>query len=354
MKTPVSFFDYHLPPEQIAQHSLEPRDHSRLLVLDRQTGETMHRHFYDIVDVLQAGDVLVFNVSKVFRARLPIGDFERMDLTRQNRTQGELFVLKIRSNVIEALLRPGKKYPIGSEITIGDHIFTVEKKDPDGVCILRTNLSVEEMFAVCEKYGKIPTPPYIEEKIGQDEQYQTVYAKETGSVAAPTAGFHFTPQLLKKLKNKGIQMEEVILHVGIGTFRPVQVEHIEDHVMHEEWVELKADAAGRIMQAKREGRRVIAVGTTTTRVLEGIAVGTSQAGGGHLLMAYTGPLNIFITPGFSFRVIDGLITNFHLPKSTLLMLVSAFAGRGHVLAAYDEAVDKGYRFFSFGDAMFIR
>lgn len=301
-----------------------------------------HERFSDIVDDLRAGDVLVFNTSRVFKARIPFAD------------DHELFVLRIHDGSIEALLRPGKKYPVGASIAVGGYEFAVASKDADGVCTITTHLSVDAMLAFCDANGEIPTPPYIEGKIEKDADYQNVYAKETGSVAAPTAGFHFTPELLTKLKEKGIQTEEVILHVGIGTFRPVQANHIEDHVMHPEWVELKADTAHRIMQAKREGRRIIAVGTTTTRVLEGIAKGTGEADVCHLLTAFSGELNVFITPGFTFRIIDGLITNFHLPKSTLLMLVSAFAGRENVLKAYEAAVFEQYRFFSFGDAMFIR
>lgn len=341
MPTPVAEFDYHLPEELIAQHPAEPRDSSRLLVLNRKTGETKHEIFSDIVDELREGDVLVFNATKVFRARLT------------NDAGVEMFVLRIEEGSAEVLLRPGKKFPVGSLVTMRDRAFLVKEKTPDGMVRVDTQMSASEMFAFCEAHGEIPTPPYVASKNITDAQYQTVYAKETGSVAAPTAGLHFTPELLDRLRAKGVQCEEIILHVGIGTFRPVQVEHIEDHVMHPEWVELKADVAQRIMKAKREGRRIIAVGTTTTRVLEGIAHRAGTADADHPLSAYADELNIFITPGFQFRIIDGLITNFHLPKSTLLMLVSAFAGREHVLAAYREAVEQKYRFFSFGDAMFI-
>lgn len=335
MPTPVAEFDYHLPEELIAQYPVEPRDSSRLLVLNRKTGETKHEIFSDIVDELREGDVLVFNATKVFRARLT------------NDAGVEMFVLRIEEGSAEVLLRPGKKFPVGSLVTMRDRAFLVKEKTPDGMVRVDTQMSASEMFAFCEAHGEIPTPPYVASKNIADTQYQTVYAKETGSVAAPTAGLHFTPKLLDRLRAKGVQCEEVLLHVGIGTFRPVQVEHIEDHVMHPEWVELKVDVADRISQAKREGRRIIAVGTTTTRVLEGIAAIRGE------LQGYAGELNIFITPGFQFRIIDGLITNFHLPKSTLLMLVSAFAGRENVLEAYRDAVSKKYRFFSFGDAMLI-
>ncbi len=234
-----------------------------------------------------------------------------------------------------------------SEVIFHGKVLKIKEKTIDGVVKIETGMSAEEMFDFCEKYGEIPTPPYVKGEKIRGEEYQTVYAKETGSVAAPTAGLHFTPELLEEIKNMGVQREEVVLHVGIGTFRPVQAEFIEDHVMHAEVVELRADVAERLNRAKQEGRRIIAVGTTTTRVLEGIA--TTQGS----LVAYSGELNVFITPGYTFKVIDGLITNFHLPKSTLLMLVSAFAGKEHVLSAYRYAVEKKFRFFSFGDAMAI-
>lgn len=346
MPTPVSEFEYALPEELIAQRPAEPRDSSRLLRLDRQTGEVVHGVFGDIVNELHAGDVLVFNATKVFKARL----------FNANRS-AEMFVLKIGEGTAEVFLRPGKRFPVRSRVRIGSDIvlsdfpvfreFEVVKKERDGVVHVKTGMTAQEMFAFCEEHGEIPTPPYVDGKDITDTQYQTVYAKESGSVAAPTAGLHFTPEIIERLRAKGVQIEEVILHVGMGTFRPVQSEFIEDHVMHAETVELTAGVADRLNQAKREGRRIIAVGTTTTRLLEGIVVTQGE------LAAFTGDLNIFITPGFTFKVIDGLLTNFHLPKSTLLMLVSAFAGKEHVLAAYKEAVEQKYRFFSFGDAMLI-
>lgn len=362
MPTPVSEFDYALPEELIAQRPAEPRDSSRLLRLDRQTGEVVHGVFGDIVGELHAGDVLVFNATKVFKARL----------LNANRS-AEMFVLKIGEGTAEVFLRPGKRFPVRSRVRIGSDIvlsespafreFEVVKKERDGVVYVKTGMTAQEMFAFCEEHGEIPTPPYVDAKDITDTQYQTVYAKESGSVAAPTAGLHFTPEIIERLRAKGVQIEEVILHVGMGTFRPVQSEFIEDHVMHAETVELTAGVADRLNQAKREGRRIIAVGTTTTRVLEGVAMfvetarravseDEKKATQGELA-AFTGDLNIFITPGFTFKVIDGLLTNFHLPKSTLLMLVSAFAGKEHVLAAYKKAVEQKYRFFSFGDAMLI-
>lgn len=338
MPTPISQYDYFLPETSIAQFPAEPRDASRLMVLNRATGAVEREGvFRDIVEELQAGDVLAFNVSKVFHARvsLPAG--------------GEVFMLRVREGGVQALVRPGKKYPVGAQVELPGGVFLkVTAKADDGLVELTSELSAADMFAYLDAHGELPTPPYVENEEIAEEQYQTAYAKVTGSVAAPTAGLHFTPELLERLRAKGVHMEEIVLHVGVGTFRPVQTEHIEDHVMHEEWVEVSAEVAERINAAKREGRRVVAVGTTTTRTLEGIAAQFGE------LRPYVGDLNLYITPGFSFRVIDGLITNFHLPKSTLLMLVSAFSTREGVMAAYEHAVAHGYRFFSFGDAMYIR
>ncbi len=335
MGTLIQDFNYELPEDFIAQTSIEPRDHSKLLILDRVTGKVQHTQFFNILDELQAGDVLVFNTSKVFKARL-LGDGV------------EVFVLRLKDGEIEALMKPGKKYPVGASVMLFGRGFTVLDKTADGIVRLKTEMSKNDILEFCDAHGEIPTPPYVSLSLDDESKYQNVYAKQVGSVAAPTAGFHFTDELLAKLKAKGVEMEEVILHVGIGTFRPVQTETLEEHVMHSEWVSLSTGTARRLKAAKAEGRRIIAVGTTTTRVLEGIA----HAHGG--LLSYEDDINIFITPGFEFKVIDGLITNFHLPKSTLLVLVSAFAGRESILKAYSEAKRNRYRFFSFGDAMFIR
>lgn len=333
MPTLVTDFSYELPEELIAQTPVEPRDSSRLLVLNRITGEVQHRpRFAEIIDELNAGDVLVFNVSKVFNARLQIDGFE-------------VFVLKVRDGEIDALVKGSKKLKVQGQ-KLGD--FEVVSKTEDGIVTLKTDRSALEMFEFCEKHGSVPTPPYVTTKLTDPERYQTVYAKSIGSVAAPTAGLHFTPELIKKARLKGVQIEEVTLHVGIGTFRPVQADHIEDHTMHAEFVEIDESTADRIRSAKKEGRQIVAVGTTTVRVLEGVVATIGE------LKSYSGEINMFITPGFEFKIIDGLVTNFHLPKSTLLMLVSAFADREHVLNAYRQAVDEKYRFFSFGDAMFIR
>lgn len=332
MLTPIADFDYDLPESFIAQASVEPRDQAKLMLVNRATGELAHRHIYDLVDLLKVGDVLVFNTSKVFKARIVDGGVE-------------VFVLKVADDGIECLLKPGKKFPIGAELVVHDRSFTVTDKTPDGVVMLKTGISATDMLAFCDQHGQVPTPPYVKGNDGTN--YQTVYAKEVGSVAAPTAGFHFTDELLAKLRTRGIQIEHVVLHVGIGTFRPVQVDTLEEHTMHSEWVSVSAETADRINIAKQAGRRIIAVGTTTTRVLEGVATKLGQ------LAAYEGDINMFITPGYDFKVIDGLMTNFHLPKSTLLVLVSALAGRENILRAYEEAKAQGYRFFSFGDAMLI-
>lgn len=343
----TDLFDYQLPADRIAQHSVKPRDHSRLMVVDRATGQWAHKHFFDIVEELQAGDVLVFNDTKVFRARL-FGKIGEQEI--------EVFLLRaLEPFVWEVLVKPGKRAPLGSVVTFATGwTGTVTAKKDDGVMTLKCSLNRDAVLAYTQEYGQIPIPPYVSELPDQLDQYQTVYAREVGSVAAPTAGFHFTQRLLDALDQKGVQREFVTLHVGIGTFRPMKTETIEAHQMHQEYVSIQADVAARINQAKQEGRRVIAVGTTTVRTLEGVAMLHSTGDVHAPLQAFTGDVNLFITPGFKFRVINGLITNFHLPKSTLLVLVSAFAGREQVLAAYQEAVKEGYRFFSFGDAMFLR
>lgn len=347
MKTDL--FDYHLPEGQIAQRSVEPRDHSRLMALDRQTGVWQHKRFFEIGTELRAGDVLVFNDTKVFRARMTAKIHGHPVL--------EVFLLRAADgNVWEVLIRPGRKVRAGDKFVFGDsdRLFgMIKEKREDGVVLVEFDRSPEHVIAYANAHGEIPVPPYVKEQPADLKQYQTVYAKETGSVAAPTAGFHFTERLLDELKAKGVQFEFVTLHVGLGTFRPVKTDTLEEHEMHREFVSLDAQTAQRINQAKREGRRIIAVGTTTVRTLEGVS-SFSHGCPSSPLSHFTGDINLFIKPGFEFKVIDGLITNFHLPKSTLLVLVSAFAGREHILRVYDEAVKTGYRFFSFGEAMFIR
>jgi S-adenosylmethionine:tRNA ribosyltransferase-isomerase len=343
MSTPIDLFDYRLPPEQIAQEPVRPRDHSRLLVLDRVTGERQHKRFFEIADELRAGDVLVMNDTKVFKARL-----EGKIKSQNAKAKIEVFLLRGEGTRWSALLRPGRKAKVGDAIDLGGLEAVVAEKGEDGVATLAIGVGVDEALAFADAHGSVPVPPYVEKVPEKPDDYQTVYAKDVGSVAAPTAGFHFTPELIGSLRSKGVQFEFVTLHVGIGTFRPVKAATIEEHEMHAEFVAIDQGAAERINAAKREGRRIIAVGTTTVRALEGFA---RHSG---VLEAGSHDVNLFITPGFDFKVVDGLITNFHLPKSTLIVLVSAFAGRENVLRAYEEAVRLGYRFFSFGDAMFIR
>jgi len=352
MATPVSLFDYDLPQELIAQHSVEPRDHSRLMLVDRVTGACEHKRFYEIVDELHSGDVLVMNNTKVFRARLQ-GTIFRPSLrggslsSTDEAIQLEVFLLRPRQGVWEALVKPGRHVNVGDTVRVGDLEGRIlSKTDIVTIDFVRSDKIV---LAYANEHGQIPIPPYVHETPKTLEQYQTVYAQETGSVAAPTAGFHFTEELLDRIRAKGVEVQYVTLHVGLGTFRPMKSDTLEEHQMHSEFVTIDSNTAQAINRAKQEGRRVIAVGTTTVRTLEGVA-GLHH---GHI-EPFTGDVNLFITPGFDFRVVDSLITNFHLPKSTLLVLVSAFAGREHMLASYQEAVREHYRFFSFGDAMFIQ
>lgn len=334
------------------------------MVVDRGTGGWSHKKFFEIADELNAGDVLVLNNTKVFKARLQ-GTVDEKEI--------ELFLLRPldedgNKSVWEAMAKPGRRLNLRSKIILSPTLYAVAIKKTDTFQV-QFNATIDHVFSYADKHGEIPVPPYVDEKPAELDQYQTVYARERGSVAAPTAGFHFTDTLIATLKSKGVQFEFVTLHVGLGTFRPMKSETIEEHVMHEEWVDVSAEVAGRINQAKAEGRRVIAVGTTTVRVLEG----SLQRAAGSLQLeeessstglpavscllpasGYTGPINLFITPGFNFKIIDGLITNFHLPKSTLLVLVSSFLGREKTLACYQEAIKEGYRYYSFGDAMFIR
>ena len=339
----VKDFDYELPEELIAQDPLEDRSSSRLMVLDRETGEFEHKVFKDIIDYLNPGDCLVLNNTKVIPVRL---------YGAKEGTNGrmELLVLKRKENdVWEALVKPGKKAKPGTRIVFGDGLLVGEIIDivDEGNRLIKFHY--EGIFEeILDKLGQMPLPPYITHELKDKNRYQTVYAKYDGSAAAPTAGLHFTKELLEQVKAKGIKIAEVTLHVGLGTFRPVKVDNILDHHMHSEFYMVSQEAADTINTAKKEGHRVISVGTTSTRTLE------SAADENGMLRECSGWTEIFIYPGYSFKVIDGLITNFHLPQSTLVMLVSALAGREHVLNAYKEAVKERYRFFSFGDAMFIK
>jgi S-adenosylmethionine:tRNA ribosyltransferase-isomerase len=340
----ASEFDYQLPEELIAQKSAEPRESANLLVLDRTTGDIKHQHVSDLSDHLRSGDVLVVNSSKVFNARLK---------GHVGAAKGELFLVKPIGERWECLGKPGKKLRIGSmfqsegpsEQGLSGKVMA---KHEDGSLLIDFGLPKDEVMRRANVIGEIPVPPYVKSLPKDRAEYQTVYARHEGSVAAPTAGFHLTKPLIEQIKNKGIEILEVTLHVGLGTFLPIRVDDLSEHQMHSEWVEIPEATAAAINRAKSEYRRVIAIGTTTTRALEGAA----QAQDGPLA-PWQGEVNIFISPGFEFQVIDGLLTNFHLPKSTLLVLVSAFAGREKILAAYREAVERRYRFYSFGDAMLI-
>jgi len=337
----TSEFDYNLPQELIAQEPMRPRDHSRLMVLDRTSGEIRHQHFYDLPGFLVPGDVLVFNESKVFKARL-IGKLGYQEV--------EIFLLRGNEAIWSALARPGKKIKAGDVINFKKGLeATVIKKRDNGIVEIEFNKFGNELIDVINRIGEVPTPPYVKTPPEKIEDYQTVYAKNIGSVAAPTAGFHFTAELLEKIQKQGVDLEFITLHVGIGTFRPIQSDKIEEHEMHEEFVEIDSQTAARINRAKEEGRRVIAVGTTTVRALEGVAMLHRGE-----LAGFADDINLFIKPGFNFQIIDALITNFHLPKSTLLVLVSSLAGRENILKVYQEAIKERYRFYSFGDAMLIK
>lgn len=343
MKT--SDLDYHLPERLIAQHSVTPRDSSKLLVFNRAAQSIDHRIFTDIVDYLQPGDLLVFNNSKVFRARL-------FDQTRAI----EIFLLRPRGlSGWECLGKPGKRLQVGAEVNFADGVVgCVMERFENGRCLMSFTRNAEKMnpsevVGFANEFGEIPIPPYVAQKPLELKDYQTVYAKHTGSVAAPTAGFHFTERLFAELAEKNIATAEVTLHVGIGTFQPIKSDTIEEHEMHFEWAEISAETAEALAAAKARGVRVIAVGTTTVRALEGLE---GRAG--------SGDVNLFINPGYQFKIIDALVTNFHLPRSTLMLLVSAFLQHGYEVDGlsllkyiYTEAINEDYRFYSFGDAMLV-
>ncbi|MDD5890165.1 MAG: tRNA preQ1(34) S-adenosylmethionine ribosyltransferase-isomerase QueA [Ruminococcus sp.] len=340
MKT--SDFYYDLPEELIAQTPVEPRDSSRMMVYNRKTKEVLHKHFYDIIDFLNEGDALIVNDSRVLPARIygtkiPTGANVEFLLLKQ-----------VKDKVWETLVKPGKKARTGDSFTFGDGIMTGKVIDvlEDGNRIVEFKCD-SNFYETLDKIGQMPLPPYIHEKLKDKERYQTVYSHELGSAAAPTAGLHFTDELLEKIKAKGIKIGYVTLHVGLGTFRPVKVDDVTTHKMHSEHYEVPEETAKLIEETKKNGKRVIAVGTTSCRTLESVAKEHGK------VVPCEGWTDIFIYPGFEFKVLDGLITNFHLPESTLIMLVSAFAGYDEVMGIYKEAVKEKYRFFSFGDSMFI-
>ncbi len=336
----LSDFMYDLPEARIAQTPVEPRDHSRLMVLHRDTGEIEHKHFYDIIDYLNPGDCLVINETKVIPARL----------YGERPTGGAVEVLLLKQlgpKRWETLVRPGKKLKPGAEVSFGDGRLKCRVMETTDVGGRIVEFECEGSFeAALDALGEMPLPPYIHEKLQDRDRYQTVYAKQDGSAAAPTAGLHFTPGLMDRIREKGVDIVPVLLHVGLGTFRPVKVENIEDHEMHSEYFEVTQEAADRVNAARARGGRIVAVGTTSVRTLE------SAAEDGRLI-AKRGDTNIFIKPGYRFQLVDALITNFHLPGSTLIMLVSALWDRERILEAYKTAVKDEYRFFSFGDAMLI-
>jgi len=338
----VSDFYYELPEELIAQDPLERRSDSRLMVLDRKENTITHRHFRDIAEYLKPGDCLVINDTKVIPARL-------LGVKKDTGAAAEILLLRnMGNNLWETLVRPGKKLRPGAVVVFGDGLLTgtIEDTTEGGNRLVR--FSYEGIWEeLLDRLGEMPLPPYITHRLQDRNRYQTVYATHEGSAAAPTAGLHFTGELLKELEEKGINIARLTLHVGLGTFRPVKARTVEEHEMHSEYYELTEEAADMINRTREAGGRVIAVGTTSTRTLE------TAAAEGLPLKACSGWTDIFIYPGYSFRVVDGLITNFHLPESTLIMLVSAFYDREHVLAAYKTAVEERYRFFSFGDAMLL-
>jgi len=341
MKT--SNFDYQLPSELIAQIPSEPRDHSRLMVLRRNDGSIEHRHFYEIIDYLQSGDTMVFNDSRVIPARI-IGQ------KRDSQTKVEILLLRrLDNNIWETLVRPGKKVTPGTEIIIAGAPNAIEEgmnaevleQGEGGIRIIRFSDD-----SLLEKFGQVPLPPYISNPLADTERYQTIYAQTNGSVAAPTAGLHFTSRLLDKLRKKSVRLAFVTLHIGLDTFRPVRVEDPNRHLIHKEYGELNSEVATLINQTREQGKHVIAVGTSTVRLLEA----ATQTG---TIQPFAGWVDLLILPGYKFRAVDVMVTNFHLPRSTLLMLVSAFAGRDFILQAYEQAKSLNYRFYSFGDAMLI-
>lgn len=337
----VSDFDYKLPNELIAQNPIDKREYSKLLIMDRFTGEVKHDVFYNIIDYLSNEDVLVINNTKVVPSRI-IG--EKVD----TKAKIEVLLLKNKGEFYECLVKPFRRVKQGTVLDF-EGLFTGEvlEKKEEGICLLKFNYE-GIFYDLLNKVGLMPLPPYIHEKLKDNSRYQTIYAKNLGSAAAPTAGFHFTEELLEKIKAKGIEILEVSLNIGLDTFRDVKVEELEDHKMHSETYAISKEVADRLNDVKKKGKRIIAVGTTTTRTLEANFTKYGQ------FKETSEDTNIFIYPGYQYKAVDRLITNFHLPKSTLIMMVSAFSKREYILSAYEEAIKNKYRFFSFGDAMFIK
>ena len=338
-----SDFYYDLPEELIAQHPVEPRDSSRLMTVDRQTGKIEHKHFYDILDELNEGDCLILNNTRVLPARL-------YGIKKDTGAKVEFLLLTNKGDdTWECIVGPGKRAKPGTQFSFADGLLECEVKEVlDGGNRLVKFFYDGNFYNVLDKIGQMPLPPYITHKLQDKNRYQTVYAKHDGSAAAPTAGLHFTPELLAAVKAKGVEIAEVTLHVGLGTFRPVKVDDVKNHVMHKEEYFMSKEVADKLNKAKQDNKRIIAVGTTSTRVLETIMSKYNEFRECHE------ESDIFIYPGYKFKAVDALITNFHLPKSTLIMLVSALAGKENIMEAYAHAVKEKYRFFSFGDAMFIK
>ncbi|UMZ74019.1 tRNA preQ1(34) S-adenosylmethionine ribosyltransferase-isomerase QueA [Natranaerofaba carboxydovora] len=341
----VEEFDYVMPEELIANSPLKQRDVSKLMVLDKKNNDITHTYFNKLPSFLRKGDVLLLNNTRVIPARL---------FGSKKKTGGKLEVVILypidgHKDTWEALVKPGKKAKVGSKFIFGEGLLEAEILDvkDEGTRIIKFEYEGDRFQDILEKLGKIPLPPYIKKELDEPERYQTVYAKNQGSVAAPTAGLHFTEELLNKIRGQGVQVLELTLHVGLGTFRPVKVENIKEHEMHSEFYYLPDGSANIINEAKENNQRIVAVGTTVVRTLESCA---SDKG---LVKGHKGWTDLFIYPGYRFKIVDAMVTNFHLPKSTLLMLVSAFAGKDFIMNAYQEAIDKKYRFYSFGDAMFI-
>lgn len=338
----VEDFNYNLPEELIAQVPLKNRSESKLLVVDKKTGELSHHHFYEIVDMLNENDVLVLNDTKVLPSRI-------YGVKQETNAHIEMLLLKdLGENLYEVLAKPARRLKVGTIVNFGD-LFKAEVIETFTEGIVHVRFIYEGIFLeLLEKLGEVPLPPYIHEKLNDPDRYQTVYAKNIGSSAAPTAGLHFTDEIIRKLKEKGVEILYVTLHIGLGTFRPVNVDVVENHHMHSEKYSMSAEVAKKLNEAKAKGKRIISVGTTSTRTLESIYTKYNT------FKEVSEDTNIFIYPGYNFKVVDGLITNFHLPKSTLVMLVSALSSREIILNSYNEAIKHNYRFFSFGDAQFIR
>jgi len=349
----ISEFNYILPKEQIATHPVEPRDAARLLAMDKHSDALTDAHFYDLPDLLKAGDVLVFNDSKVIPARL--------SAFSNGKTFEVLLIKNVHESTWECWLKPGRKAKIGDKFTFSDKLSATLVRREDDIFILDFNLFGHDFYSEIAKVGEMPVPPYIlkarhetHDEIVDKDDYQTIYAKSEGSVAAPTAGLHFTSELLQKLSKKGVQLEYVTLHVGLGTFQPVNTDKVEDFQIHSEYYEISKETAERLNVAKKEGRRIIAVGTTSVRVLESAASSVIPAKAGtQTIESKSGDTAIYIYPGYEYKFVDGMITNFHLPKSSLLLLVAAFTSKEQLLAAYQHAVENKYRFYSYGDGIVI-